>query len=531
MATKDTNEYKKKLRSHGLQRVQVTRDKQSEELKTLLKDAEPLFDVQLFGNAAYLNDLGTKEAKLRNNAARYETQHNLVQEMLADMHKTTGTNEKQALNELVADDNAYTPVLYEVQDMLDRLSLIREEFRHWAKGEAERDGQKELTQVELKKQKDLAEAEVQRQKDLANAEVKRQQDLAQKEVELKDQEMQLKEREMKMRETAAAAGTPIPVVTPSGNTSKNVKLPKLEIASFSGDIETWPSFRDTFKSTFEGLHNLDKLKYLKSSVKGNALSAIEGFPDTANNFTIAWEKLERDFGDEQAIKRSLIRSIKRLQLPNTTTPSLRQFLNGLETNIERLKALGMVVDTDVSLWDDVEATMTTASVSFFQQLDQQRLQKVPPPEWSMSVLIELLGNHVRVREQLEHSSQTLQNHDELEVPESSAQALFAKSGNKSRNFEYDSHRGNAKNPLRKTIPGLAPFVVNIPTLIDVGGTPRLNNEYDVQKSWGYVKYASKVIPNVNVNAGPKTRLVIIVNEKVIIRLYVAKSSLSPKKQR
>ena len=175
--------------------------------------------------------------------------------------------------------------------------------------------------------------------------------------------------------------------------------------------------------------------------------------------------------------------------------------------------------------------MTMASVSFFKELDQQRLQKAPPPKWSISVLIELLGNHVRVMEQLEHSSQTLENYDELEVPESSAQALFAKSGNKSRNFEYDSHRGNAKNPLRKTIPGLAPFVVNIPTLIDVGGTPRLNNEYDVQKSWGYVKYASKVIPNVNVNAGPKTRLVIIVNEKVIIRLYVAKSSLSPKKQR
>ena len=254
MATKDTSDYKKKLRSHGLQRVQVTRDKQSEELKTLLKGAEPLFDVQLFSNAAYLNDLGTKEAKLRNNAARYETQHNLVQEMLADMHKTTGTNEKQALNELVADDNAYTPVLYEVQDMLDRLSLIREEFRHWSKSEA-------LTQVEVKKQKDLAEAEVQRQKDLAakevelkDAEVKRQQDLAAKELELK-------EREMKMREAAAAAGTPMPVVTPSGNaTSTKARLPKLEITAFNGDIESWPSFRDTFKSTFEGMNDLDKLK-------------------------------------------------------------------------------------------------------------------------------------------------------------------------------------------------------------------------------------------------------------------------------
>ena len=48
-------------------------------------------------------------------------------------------------------------------------------------------------------------------------------------------------------------------------------------------------------------------------------------------------------------------------------------------------------------------------------------------------------------------------HDELEVPESSAQALFAKSGNKSHNFEYDSHRGNAKNPFTKNDPRSCSF--------------------------------------------------------------------------
>ena len=93
----------------------------------------------------------------------------------------------------------------------------------------------------------------------------------------------------------------------------------------------------------------------RSKVEGKAASAIKGFSDVGTNFKLAWEKLERDFGDEKAIKKSHVKAIKNLSLPDVTTPSLRNFLNNLEINIERLKALGKVVDNDDSLWDDVEA--------------------------------------------------------------------------------------------------------------------------------------------------------------------------------
>ena len=49
------------------------------------------------------------------------------------------------------------------------------------------------------------------------------------------------------------------------------------------------------------MNDLDKLKYLKSKVEGKAASAIKGFSDVGTNFKLAWEKLERDFGDEKAI--------------------------------------------------------------------------------------------------------------------------------------------------------------------------------------------------------------------------------------
>ena len=458
MAGKDPKEYKKKLRSHGLPKLKATRDKQKDALQNLLQETDVLSDSQTFGRKTYLKDLGMAEAKLQLQAERYEAQHQQVQEMLAEQHRKDATPEEDATTELMADDDEYEPLLYDVQEMLLRLTKMREEYRIWAKGSEEldikeREAEVAIKEAEAKKQQELAEAEVKKQQELNDVEVQRQKDLAQreldmkakelhlkaKELEQKDQEMQLKDREMKMRETAAAAGTPIVVPTSSSNGGKHVKLPKLEMIPFTGEIEAWPSFRDTFKSTFQGMDDLDKLKYLKSYVKGDAESSVKGFSDVAANFTLAWQKLEKDYGNEKAIIRSHVQAIKKLHLPDTTTRSLRQFLNGLETHVERLKALGIDPDADYSLWYDIEVIVTSASVLFFNQLDEKRLQRVPPPDWAVSVLIEILGDYVRKMEQLERVSQSSNEEaasyvksdmEEFQVPygvaESSAQSLATK---------------------------------------------------------------------------------------------------------
>ena len=69
-----------------------------------------------------------------------------------------------------------------------------------------------------------------------------------------------------------------------------VKLPKIEIKCFSGDYTCWKSFKATFESTVHrriDLTNIEKFTYLQSLLDKTASQAIEGFPQTAENYTAA----------------------------------------------------------------------------------------------------------------------------------------------------------------------------------------------------------------------------------------------------
>ena len=66
-----------------------------------------------------------------------------------------------------------------------------------------------------------------------------------------------------------------------------VKLPKISIDQFSGDITKWKSFIDTFEAAVhskEYLTNIEKFSYLRGYLSGSALECIEGFPLSHDNY-------------------------------------------------------------------------------------------------------------------------------------------------------------------------------------------------------------------------------------------------------
>ena len=65
-----------------------------------------------------------------------------------------------------------------------------------------------------------------------------------------------------------------------------MKLPKLELKSFSVNYEEWQSFWKTFESAINrntDISRIQKFTYLKSRVIGAAESAITGLPLTEYN--------------------------------------------------------------------------------------------------------------------------------------------------------------------------------------------------------------------------------------------------------
>ena len=75
----------------------------------------------------------------------------------------------------------------------------------------------------------------------------------------------------------------------------NAKLPKLYIKKFTGNPKEWQSFWDSFSSamhTNKALKNVDKFNYLRSLLKGSALSAITGLAQTDPNYANAVDILK-----------------------------------------------------------------------------------------------------------------------------------------------------------------------------------------------------------------------------------------------
>ncbi|XP_055591485.1 uncharacterized protein LOC129743475 [Uranotaenia lowii] len=83
-------------------------------------------------------------------------------------------------------------------------------------------------------------------------------------------------------------------VVPPVNPTLSVKLPELKLPEFHGNPEEWIEFRDLFKSVIH-MNNLispvQKLNYLRGSLKGEASRIISSIAISADNYAIAWKAI------------------------------------------------------------------------------------------------------------------------------------------------------------------------------------------------------------------------------------------------
>lgn len=92
----------------------------------------------------------------------------------------------------------------------------------------------------------------------------------------------------------------------TSSTSKErseVKLPRLELPKFSGDLTEWQSFWDRFEALVDQseLPDISKFSYLQSLLQGEALSVIQGLALSSANYKTACNLLKDRFGRPQKI--------------------------------------------------------------------------------------------------------------------------------------------------------------------------------------------------------------------------------------
>ena len=76
----------------------------------------------------------------------------------------------------------------------------------------------------------------------------------------------------------------------------SLKPAYFDIAQFSGDILKWKEFWNDFEASVHKAKYtpVDKLNYLKSELKGEALEAISGYQLSNENYTMVVDVLKRD---------------------------------------------------------------------------------------------------------------------------------------------------------------------------------------------------------------------------------------------
>lgn len=133
----------------------------------------------------------------------------------------------------------------------------------------------------------------------------------------------------------------------------DLRLPRLELPTFSGKYEEWLPFNNLFTSSVHKKTNLEpvqKLHYLMKSVTGDAYNQIKNLSLTNENYQKARDILEEQFDHKRKIAHTYMKKMLEQQpLQNENANDLRDFISTVKDCMISLENLGLPVDK----WDYV----------------------------------------------------------------------------------------------------------------------------------------------------------------------------------
>jgi len=210
--------------------------------------------------------------------------------------------------------------------------------------------------VDAQKNKDFSNSDVTIWKNTLIAQNDRIKELNKKVEEvLEDSEDKLEAESEKIEEyyTKAFEGVAIADMlineSASGSYSqeKAIRLPKIELPKFDGNVLLWQEFFETFTVTVDqqNISEIEKFQYLKGSLKGEAAATITGMPVTHSNYSAALEILKNRYGSTKRVLRAHVRSLLALSTPNIkSSASLRSFIDSIHRHMRGLEGLDVVQD-------------------------------------------------------------------------------------------------------------------------------------------------------------------------------------------
>jgi len=196
---------------------------------------------------------------------------------------------------------------------------------------------------------------------------------------------------------------PPPTVTartpPTATGVSRVKLPKLQLRSFNGDLTKWTAFWESFESAIHSnteLSEVEKFNYLNSLLEKSARETVSGLALTAANYGQAIEALKKRFGCKQLIVNKHMDAL--LQVEAVTSPqntkALRRLLDGVNSHIRSLQSLGVARDSYSGLLCPVLVNKLPADIQLLIS------RKISEDDWKLDSLMQVIEEEVTARERV-----------------------------------------------------------------------------------------------------------------------------------
>lgn len=133
----------------------------------------------------------------------------------------------------------------------------------------------------------------------------------------------------------------------------SVKLPTINLPTFSGKYEDWSAFKDLFESLInsnDSVSAVSKFHYLKTSLSGQAAELISALPVTSANYATAYKLLTDRFENKRLTVFAHLHEF--FSQPSVLADSPTQLRRLLDTSNKHLRALS-ILEQPVNHWNAI----------------------------------------------------------------------------------------------------------------------------------------------------------------------------------
>ena len=190
-----------------------------------------------------------------------------------------------------------------------------------------------------------------------------------------------------------------PTTVPS-RSSDRVKLPKLVLRTFNGDITMWASFWESYESAVHSsreLSDIDKFNYLNSLLIGTAREAVAGLSLTAANYQDAIAILKKHFGNVQQRKAKHMEILMNIESVTSSRDlkGLRKLHDSVESHVRSLTAIGVNPTSYGSLLVPVLLNKLPPELQLIAS------RKVAEEDWNLAPLLKIIEEEIAARERVQ----------------------------------------------------------------------------------------------------------------------------------